>query len=400
MFHRLLLVSLAAAFMASGWVTKVEAARWVRITQHKVDLKAQEELIDLRKARGSFIGFRFRARRGAIAIDSYVLDFHDKSKHEGDAPFRLRSGERTRIIARDNGEQFPETLTVRYKADSKTGRYARLEVWGLQSRRGRRARRPKEAVVVAVPPPPGRVVQTDAEPASNETVLIAGQELGREVKTGTIDVDQKLGKFKRVRIAVREGDLQLENLTVNFDDGSKEDFTAEKPLEANSSTPWFEIDSSKFIKNVSLNLREPTNLSSPTRIELHGRHADGWLASDGEGKSFNDGWVLLGAQSAGFVGFDNDVIPLADHGDGFAKIRVNVRGRAITLNQLRVVYANGEEDIVPVRSRIDAGDAYGPISLRGAPRQIREIRARYRSRVIDKVIDTKGPALVQVWAKR
>ena len=151
---------------------------------------------------------------------------------------------------------------------------------------------------------------------------------------------------------------------------------------------------------MSLNFHEPTNLTSPTRIELYGTHSDGWLASDGEGKSFNDGWILLGAQTAGFIGFDNDVIPLADHGDGFAKIRVNVRGRAITLNQLRVIYVNGEEDVIPVRSRIDAGDTYGPIALRGAPAQVREIRARYRSRVIDKVIDTRGPALVQVWAKR
>ncbi len=400
MIHRLVLVSIAAAFMASGWGTSVEAARWVRITQHKVDTNAQEELIDLRKARGSFIGFRFRARRGPIAIDSYVLDFHDKSKHQGNSPFRLRSGERTRIIAGDNNERFPETLRVRYQLDTKTGRYARLEVWGLQSRQGRRAQRPETPVIVAVPPPPGRVVQTDAEPTSNDTVLIAAKELGREVKTGTIDVDQKLGKFKRVRIAVREGDVQLETLTVNFEDGSKQDYTAEKPLGPSSSTPWFEIDASKFIQNVSLSMREPTNLSSPTRIELHGRHADGWLASDGEGKSFNDGWVLLGAQTAGFVGFDNDVIPVVDHGDGFQKIRLNVRGRAITLNQLRVVYANGEEDIVPVRSRIDAGDAYGPISLRSAPHQIREIRARYRSRIIDNVTDANGPALVQVWAKR
>lgn len=400
MFHRLVLVSIAATFIASGWATSVEAARWVRITQHVIDKNAQEELIDLRKARGSFIGFRFRARRGAVAIDSYVLNFHDKSKHEGLSPFRLRSGERTRIIARDEGERFPEMLTVRYQSDAKNGRYARLEVWGLQSRQGRRAQRPKEPVIVAVPPPPGRVVQTDAEPASNETVLIAAKELGREVKAGTVKVDPKLGKFKLVRLAVRDGDVQVDSLTVNFDDGSQKDFQVEGPLRPNSSTPWFEIDASKFIQEVSLSLREPTNLSSPTRIELHGRHADGWLASDGEGKSFNDGWVLLGAQTAGFVGFDNDVIPLAEHGDGFAKIRVNVSGRAITLNQLRVVYVNGEEDIVPVRRRIDAGDAYGPISLRGAPHQIREIRARYRSRVIDNVIDTKGPALVQVWAKR
>ena len=398
MFLRLVHVLLVVAFVASGWASSAEAARWIRITQHQIDPQAQEDLIDLRKARGSFIGFRLRARRGAVAVDSYVLNFHDKTKHEGGQPFRLRSGERTRIIARDEGERFPESLSVRYQQDRPSGRYTRIEVWGLQSRQGRRAQRPEK--LMAVPPPPGRVVQPVAEPSSNDTVLIAAQEIEREVKSGALDVADKLGKFKRLRLAVRDGDVQLETLTVRFDDGSKKDFTVEEPLLQNSSTPWFEIDPSKFIEKVSLSFREPTNLTSPTRIELYGTHSDGWLASDGEGKSFNDGWILLGAQTAGFIGFDNDVIPLADHGDGFAKIRVNVRGRAITLNQLRVIYVNGEEDIIPVRSRIDAGDTYGPITLRGAPAQVREIRARYRSRVIDKVIDTRGPALVQVWAKR
>lgn len=105
MFLRLVHVLLVVASVASGGASSAEAARWIRITQHQIDPQAQEELIDLRKARGSFIGFRLRARRGAVAVDSYVLSFHDKTKHEGGQPFRLRSGERTRIIAREEGEQ-------------------------------------------------------------------------------------------------------------------------------------------------------------------------------------------------------------------------------------------------------------------------------------------------------
>ncbi len=112
-------------------------------------------------------------------------------------------------------------------------------------------------------------------------------------------------------------------------------------------------------------IRREDIADDPPQIEIWGTHADGWLDRDGEGGNFNDGWLLIGAQTAGAIGFDNDVIPLAELGDGFQQIRVNVMGRPVTLNQLRVIYENGEEDIVPVRSRIDDGDVFGPINLRG-----------------------------------
>ena len=222
----------------------------------------------------------------------------------------------------------------------------------------------------------------------------------RESEAVTLAVPESLGKFKRLRLAVRETGLSIEKLTVAYASGSSKSYAVTGALLADGVTPWFEIDPGRFIKAVNLKLREKTPATAPPRIELHGELADGWLSANGEGKKFNDGWVLIGAQPAGFIGFDDDVIAMAKQEEGFEKIRVKVRGRPVTLNQLRVVYANGEEDIVPVRSRIDPGDAYGPISVRGTERKIREIRARYRSRVIDEALQDRGPAVVQVWAKR
>lgn len=399
MLYRLVPTFLVAAFALTAISDAAMAARperWVRIAKHRIDLNAKEELIDLRDARGSFVGFQLRARRGTIQIERIRLNFHDKTKHENEAPFRLRSGERTRVIARDDTERFPETLAVTYKENARNGRYARLEVWGLQTRQGRYAVRPEK--LMPVPPPPPRVGLSDSEAA--DSVLIAAKTVGREVKQETLKVDEKLSKFKRLRLAVRDSGATLGKLTVLFDDGSKKEFSVEGMLRPNTSTPWFDIDASNFVDEVRIEFQEKTSLTSPARIELYGRHADGWLSSDGEGARFNDGWVLVGAQAAGFIGFDDDVIPLADHGDGFSELRVTVHGRAITLNQLRVVYDNGEEDIVPVRARIDSGDAFGPISLRGERHQVREVQARYRSRIIDKAMTDKGLALVQVWAKR
>lgn len=389
----LIVVSLATVW--TGPVRAAQAERWVRIAQHTIDANAKDEVIDLAGAQGTYVGFQLRARRGRIAIQQIVLRFQDNSKHESPAPFSLRSGERTRVFAREDVERFPEALSVTYQDGARNSSSAVLEVWGLQTREGRDAVRPEQRM--PVPPPPPRVGQLELE--ASDSILIAAKTAGREVTSETVDVASSIGKFKRLKLATRASEAAIERVSVVFDDGSTKDFAVNGILQPNTSTPWFEIDGSKFIKQVGLELKEKTSLTAPARFELYGEPAENWLKSGGDGARFNDGWVLIGAQTAGFVGFDNDVIALADHGDGFSELRVNVSGRAITLNQLRVVYDNGEEDIVPVRSRIDAGDTFGPITLRGG-RKVREVQARYRSRVIEEIDQEKNSALVQVWAKR
>ncbi|MBU1211431.1 MAG: hypothetical protein KJ587_09185 [Alphaproteobacteria bacterium] len=388
-----MLVFVAAS--CCGAAQAAPAERWVRIAQHTVEANANEETIDLAGAEGSYVGFQLRGRRGRVAIQQIVLKFQGDAKHESPAPFQLRAGERTRVFARDDTERFPEVLSLTYQESARNSRSAMLELWGLQTRDGRNAVRLEQQM--PVPPPPPRVGQLELD--ASKSILITAKTAAREVTSETLDVPDGIGRFTRLKLATRASEAEIERVSVLFDDGSHKDFAVNGRLQPNSSTPWFDIDGSKFIKHVGLELKEKTSLTAPARFELYGDLEESWLKSGGDGARFNDGWILIGAQTAGFVGFDNDVITLADHGDGFSELRVNVSGRAITLNQLRIVYDNDEEDIVPVRSRIEAGDTYGPITLRSG-QKVREVLARYRSRVIEATNQDDNSALVQVWAKR
>lgn len=390
-----LLFLFTAATACSTLADTAEAQRWVRLAQHAIDNAAKDEVIDLGDAAGSYVGFQLRARRGRIAIEQIVMRFDDDTKHESPAPFRLRSGERTRVFGREDRERFPDSLHVIYQENARNGRRAMLEVWGLQTNEGKQAVRSEKRM--PVPPPPAQVAQQELEGGSS--ILIAAKTSGREVDSETLAIADNIGKFTRLALATRSSAAAVEQLTVAFADGSKKEFAVKGTLQPNTSTPWFEIDDSKFIDEVRIKLREKTSLTVPARFELYGKPTESWLKSGGDGAQFNEGWVLVGAQTAGYVGFDNDVIALANYGDGFSELRVTVNGRAITLNQLRIVYENGEEDIVPVRARIDAGDTYGPIKLRSGEK-VREVQARYRSRVIEASNQDKNTALVQVWAKR
>jgi hypothetical protein len=103
------------------------------------------------------------------------------------------------------------------------------------------------------------------------------------------------------------------------------------------------------------------------------------------------GWELLGTKKVGFIG-DRDVISVGRREGKFRAIKLRVRGNAIHVNDLKVVYSNGEPDDLPVRSEIRAGGETRAIDLRGRDRAIREVQMVYRSRP-----SFRGFATVEVW---
>jgi len=104
-------------------------------------------------------------------------------------------------------------------------------------------------------------------------------------------------------------------------------------------------------------------------------------------------WERLGCQKVGFI-TDKDVIRVG-RGEGlFKSIRLQVSGNKVYMDDLKVIYANGEPDDIPVRSEIRAGGQTRPLDLRGERRAIKQIEMKYRSQP-----NFKGEATVCVDAQ-
>lgn len=267
--------------------------------------------------------------------------------------------------------------------------------------RWRQAMQPTQpAFVAATDTPPLPQSLRQVLPQATGGMLIGVGHIEAGVDPGIVEVRKQIGKFKRLRLEVRDHDIYVHGFRVIYEDGTTAAHEVNLYIPEGRTSDWAAVDGSRFIDRIEISHLAKPELDGHVRIEVMGEAADGWLSDDGEGAKFNDGWVLLGAQPAGFLGFDTDIIPVGEHISGFKEIRVMVHERAVTLNQLRVIYEDGEEDIIPVRERIDPGSTFGPLELRNAPRRIREIQARYRSRFIDKLARSKGTAIVEVWARR
>lgn len=103
------------------------------------------------------------------------------------------------------------------------------------------------------------------------------------------------------------------------------------------------------------------------------------------------GWELLGSKKVGFL-VDRDVISVGRGEGRFRAVKLRVRGAPVHMMDLKVVYANGAPDDLPVRAEIRAGGETRTIDLKGRDRAIREVQMVYRSRPT-----FKGLATVEVW---
>ncbi len=412
------LVMAAVAVAAAGSVTSAQAQKsdekLVLIGTFPVDVSRDRAVIDLSKSNGQFRGLRLRASDGDITTSRIQVLYGDGSVHNEDRRIVLLDGERTRPMdPQASRERFIDQLTLSIEP-GKRGK-AELQVFGIASDAGAKVKRTnlvtekkgdrKEdradtgniaATAIAKPAPIATPVGAVTEFGD---VLFGAQQVGFVVDRDVVRVGAEIGKFDKVRLRVLENDIFIKEMKVVYANGESDDIAVNADIKRDTRTKWFQLKGDRFIREIQFVYNSKPSFKGQARIEVLGEYADGWLGPNGEGRKFNQGWVLLGAESAGFVGFDKDVIRVGRNEGGFKRLRVTVKDRAISLNELRIIYGSGQEDIVPIKAKVEAGSTYGPIDLKGGTRVIKEIQARYRSRFIDRDARGKGRAIVEVWGQ-
>ena len=452
MFRRLVVA--ACAILATGVLVTAEAHRrhhrccgghgggtyagenLVIISEQDVDLSVDRFTVDVSSAKGGYKGIRVRSARGHIDVSKVQVVYNDGSVHNEDRRINMFQGERSRPINPTADSYFVDQVTVEQVPSGGRGR---LQILGIQSGEGRemiRTTRGGGASVSGgaagagassgagyVPPPRGTTAPnvTDrtvsgavpvrptvdqpstAAPGSTTEggdVLFGAQYVGFVNDRDVIRVGNEVGKFDRIRLRVLENDIHINELKVVYANGETDTLAINADIPKNSRTNWIDLKGDRFIKEIQMIYHSKPSFRGQARIEVFGQYAQGWLSPTGEGRKYNQGWVLLGAQTAGFVGFDKDTIPVGRNEGGFRKLRVTVKDRAITLSEIKIVFVGGEEEVLQVRTKVDAGGTYGPIDLRADRKvAIDHIDAKYRSRFFDASAKGKGTAIVEIWGQ-
>jgi hypothetical protein len=393
MFLRLGAAGFALMVAGAGSLASAED-KLVVIGTQTIDRSGSGVSIDVSDAEGAFRGVRIRAKNGSADIERIQIVDRDGTVHNERRPISLAKNERTRPISETATDRFIDTVNVVNKPG--TGKVV-VEVLGIQTQDGAERRR-GDADNAGDNRIPSDIKSTDAN-----DVMFGHQNVGFGIDRDVIKVGGDLGKFHRIRMRVLGRDVHVTALRVIFVDGAEQKIDVDADIKANTRSPWYAIDGTRFIREIQMIYRAHPGIDGQARVEVTGEYAADWLGPDGEGRKYHDGWVLLGAQTAGFTGFDRDVITIGSNEGGFTRLRVEAIDRAITLKEIRVKYLAGPDEVFTMRERVDPGKSYGPLEFKGGKAPIKSIEARYRSRfdLLKGLGSALGgrPAVVQIWGQ-
>ena len=431
MLRRLLVGALALfAFGATAANAQVE----VTLAEETV-LKIIPDIdkVDATKIPGRFRGIRVYALDGsAVDISKIDVFYSDGSKFTEDRGRLIRLDQvdtKTRVMGPQNGlgpEKFIDQVVMFYKTAPGESRRARVRLVGVTSTAGARAIRdsgrgpqagnsPTAAPITAGPTPSTPNRAPPGSVTAGGDVLFGVQYVGFLIDRDVIRVGTEYGKFDKVRLRVLDNDIFINEMRVIYSNGEPDVLAVAANVPANTRTKWFTLKGDRFIKEIQLVYKSRPGFRGQARVEAYGEYAEGWHgqgpASAGagytpSGEAFkhaaNRGWLYLGGQQPVFfsvkkgLGYENDIISVARNW-GFNRFRLDVKNRAITLNRLTIVYADGTTDVIPVGAKVDAGSSFGPVNLK--PKPVKEIQVSHRSRLLDSQAASKDYAFVEFWAQ-
>lgn len=236
----------------------------------------------------------------------------------------------------------------------------------------------------------------DDDPAFTGEVLFAAQVLNSLVDRDVVPVRGKIGRFDKVRFRALGRDIYVEDIEAVYADGKTESLLTDTRLRRNRKSDWVDLPRDEFIEELRVVYRPNAKRERRARIEVFGEYVDGWLGAGGEGRKYNDGWVLVGTDTAGMRGLEKVKMQIGDN-DGYKKLRVAAKDNDIRMRYLTVVYDDdSKDDVTERRQRVRAGKAAGPFELE-KDAAIKEIRGRWTSP--DSTRRTRRYATVQVWGK-
>ncbi|MGE0765770.1 MAG: DUF2541 domain-containing protein [Hyphomicrobiaceae bacterium] len=265
-------------------------------------------------------------------------------------------------------------------------------------------------------------------PASNAfaqvEVTLAESKARRIIRdVDRIDVRTIPGKFSGIRVyALDESSVDISKIDVNYADGTT--FTEDRgrlirlnPTDVRTRVmgPNDGRGREKFIDEIVIHYKtapgeprqaavrvtgvtsrsgsraiRPIHVAAAGKIDSTPTSSRPVTASPGSVTAGGD--VLFGVQNVGFT-VDRDVITIGRQFGKFDKIRLRVLDNDLYLNEMRVIYTDGEPDVLAVSANVSANSRTKWFDLKG-DRFIKEIRLVYRSRP-----GFRGQARVEVYGE-
>jgi hypothetical protein len=229
-------------------------------------------------------------------------------------------------------------------------------------------------------------------------VELGCQKVSFRAERDTIRVGRREGRFTAIRLFARGGDVEMLDLKVVYAGGDPDDIRVRHNLERGERTRPLDLRGrDRAISSIEMAYRAlPNRRDREPTVCVEGLVAR--AAAPAPGPSAGN-WTELGCKEVSLFGKDRDSIRVGRREGRFKAIRLHVRGADVEMLDLKVVYAGGDPDDIPVKHLIRSGDRTRPMDLKGRERAIERIDLVYRTALNPQSLITKGVRVATVCAE-
>jgi hypothetical protein len=383
---------------------------WVWVGTRSVDLKKEEDRIDVGVGKGRFKALMLVGVDRVIDIDRVTVVTDGAAPRIEKRRLKLQKGQRSRPIQLGRDGQSVRHVDLSYRLHLGAAGPANVELWGLRPATAAPPIAISEPAsqgpaAVAAAPTAAPALARGGEDDGAGDVLFGVHEVGTGSDADVFKLGRQYGRFARLRLRALGTAVQIKELRVTYAGGESDVLAVDAEVGTDERTSWLELKGDRFIREITFAYPSQSRRGKP-RLEIWGEYADSWFqpgSGTGAFATANNGWLYLGGQSPLFVsirrglGFETDVVSVARN-RGFQSLRLDVKNRAITLNRIKVIYTDESSDVFGERQRVAGGSSFGPVDLKPG-RPVKQIEISHRSRLFDSQAEGSGYAFVEFWAK-
>ncbi|MEZ5843244.1 MAG: hypothetical protein R3D27_05855 [Hyphomicrobiaceae bacterium] len=361
------------------------------LVEETVNLGEREVVLRPRRA-GRVGAIRLRARDNAVFVRRVEIEFRNGERQVEQLQQAIEQGRPSRAIdlAGDRRAIASVTVVMRPQPSRRT---ARLELLGREEAEAPAAPAPSAGNRVGRPP------RLDANGVPVSMVLFGSGEVGRRGDRDVIAIGRDKGQFDEIALRVLGSDVEINRITIVYGNGERDAIDINQTLRANTVTSKLRLDGNRFLREIELDYRKVGRERGRATVELYGDYSDAWKrrGRDNGAASTESGWLLLGQQKAQMGRAEGDVFEVGRDKGRFRALSLIARRRSVEIRAIRVVYANGEVEDVPLTGPLADGklmvdEASDPIDLKGRQRSIDRVEIVHRTK-----FNLKGSGVIELW---
>lgn len=227
---------------------------WVLFGSQAVGFGVDRDVIRVGREAGQFDKIALRVLKNDIYLREVTVVFGNGERQVVPVNVELKEGFRTAPLPLDRGDRFIETIELVYQSKPDRRGEAVVEVYGDYSDRWLRD-------------------SDDQRRDRSGGWLMLGAQRAElfNADYDTFEVGERFGRFKALRIAVKDHAVRIRGMRVVYGNGEVEDVAIRAELQRGQSTDALEIEGrGRFIQRIELAYRTKLNFKGEGTVEVWG----------------------------------------------------------------------------------------------------------------------------------